>query len=189
MREKIKFTACIALGIITAVQFNRTQADTQIDTNSGSANTYINVTAPTTNNLYLTQAPDFNFSNTEASTSKAVTVTGTVPYNIVNITGTTNGYNLQQKISHFTATVDGRTVTLPLKYFKISVADNTSGTVKGSKGVNILGQAGRVLTGQKNAQGSQTSGATAAEIQLDTTQGIKPGDYQATITNTIVQGL
>lgn len=52
-----------------------------------------------------------------------------------------------------------------------------------------MGQAGRVLTGQTNAQGNQNSGAATAEIQLDTTQTITPSAYQATLTNTLVQGL
>lgn len=96
---------------------------------------------------------------------------------------------MQQKISDFTGTIDGQATTLPLKFFKITVADNSSGTIKGSNAVNILGQAGRILTGQTNAQGNQSSGAATAEIQLDTTQTIKPGAYQATLTNTLVQGL
>lgn len=179
----------ISLMTGTVWQQHSTQADTEIDKDNGSANTYISVTAPTTDNLYLTQAPDFNFSNTEFSTTGSITTTGTVPYNIVNITGNSNGYNLQQKISNFTATINGTTVILPLKYFKISVADNASGTIIGSNSVDILGQAGKVLIGQNNAQGNQTSGATSAEIQLDTSQVINPGDYQATITNTLVQGL
>ncbi|WP_081166380.1 hypothetical protein [Lactococcus garvieae] len=189
MKEKMKFIAVIALTIISAVQLDKVCADTQIDNNNGSANTYINVTAPTTDNLYLTLAPDFNFSNTESSTRGPITVAGTEPYNIVNITGTTRGYNLQQKISNFTAMINGTPTVLPLKYFKISVADNATGTIKGNSGVNVLGQAGRVLTGQPNAQGNQRSGNATAEIELDTTQVIKPGAYQATITNTLVQGL
>lgn len=179
----------ISLMTGTVWQQYSTQADTEIDKDNGSANTYISVTAPTTDNLYLTQAPDFNFANTEASTQGSVTTGGTVPYSIVNITGNANGYNLQQKISDFTGTINGKVTTLPLKYFKIIVADNASGTIKGSSSVNILGQAGRVLTGQTNAQGNQSSGAATAEIQLDTTQTITPGAYQATLTNTLVQGL
>ena len=43
----------------TVWQQHSTQADTEIDKDN-DANTYISVTAPTTDNLYLTQAPDFN---------------------------------------------------------------------------------------------------------------------------------
>ena len=189
MKGKMRNLILISLMTSAIWQQHSTQADTEIDKDNGSANTYITVTAPTTDNLYLTQAPDFNFANTEASTKDSITTRGTVPYSIVNITGNANGYNLQQKISDFTGTIDGKATTLPLKFFKITVADNSSGTIKGSNAVNILGQAGRILTGQTNAQGNQSSGAATAEIQLDTTQTIKPGAYQATLTNTLVQGL
>ncbi|WP_251711880.1 hypothetical protein [Lactococcus ileimucosae] len=190
MKRKMKLISYTALTLIANVIFiSPVHADVQIDTNNGSADTYINVTAPATDNLYLTQAPDFNFSNTEATTTGAISTKGTAAYTILNITGNSNGYNLQQKISEFTGNINGKPTVLPLKYFKISVADNASGTIRGSNAVNILGQAGRVLTGQRNAQGNQTSGGATAEIQLDTTREIKPGAYQATITNTLVQGL
>ncbi|MFK4896120.1 hypothetical protein ACI1TH_04275 [Lactococcus petauri] len=189
MKGKMRILILMSLMASAICQQHSTKADTEIDKDNGTANTYITVTAPTTDNLYLTQAPDFNFANTEASTKGSITTGGTVPYSIVNITGNANGYNLQQKISDFTGTIDGQATTLPLKFFKITVADNASGTIKGSNAVNILGQAGRVLTGQTNAQGNQSSGAATAEIQLDTTQTIKPGAYQATLTNTLVQGL
>ncbi|WP_285007598.1 WxL protein peptidoglycan domain-containing protein [Lactococcus formosensis] len=189
MKGKMRNLILISLMTSAIWQQHGTQADTEIDKDNGSANTYITVTAPTTDNLYLTQAPDFNFANTEASTKDSITTRGTVPYSIVDITGNANGYNLQQKISDFTGTIDGKATTLPLKFFKITVADNASGTIKGSNAVNVLGQAGRVLTGQTNAQGNQSSGAATAEIQLDSTQTIKPGAYQATLTHTLVQGL
>ena len=47
----------ISLMTGTVRQQHSTQADTEIDKDNGSANTYISVTAPTTDNLYLTQAP------------------------------------------------------------------------------------------------------------------------------------
>ena len=70
----------ILMSLMTSAiwQQHSTQADTEIDKDSGTANTYITVTAPTTDNLYLTQAPDFNFANTEASTKGSITTGGTV---------------------------------------------------------------------------------------------------------------
>ena len=106
----------------------------------------------------------------------------------MNITGNANGYNLQQKISDFTGTINGKVITLPLNTSKLLLLTMLR-VIKGSNAVNILGQAGRVLTGQTNAQGNQSSGAATAEIQLDTTQTITPSAYQATLTNTLVQGL
>lgn len=188
MNNKFKLLTGLFLGCLSVTFVNFAQADTQVGDLSIQSNTFINVSAPTVENLYLTQAPDFNFSSLDASVSTALSVKGSSSYGMVNITGTGTGFHLQQTISNFTDTTDP-TLILPIKYFKVTVADNVSGTVIGSSGINILGQAGTVLTGQANASGIQNSGDTSAELQLDTTKTIKPGDYQATITNTLVQGL
>ena len=81
---------------------NPVSSDTAIDSQNSTANGYINVTAPTTNIWSLT-APNFNFG-TQTSSASVINsnATGDGPIRIVNLSGSSTSFSLQQSISDFT---------------------------------------------------------------------------------------
>ena len=157
-------------------------ADTAIDSQNSVANAYINVTAPTTNTWSLT-APNFNFGTQTASSSVINSnATGDAAIKIVNLSGTSTSFSLQQSISDFTLV--SNTVVLPATGFYVSVANRSDGKLIGSSNVNIFKQNGVVLR-----SGTMNSGAVTAQLTVDgTTRVIVTGSYKATITSTLVTG-
>jgi hypothetical protein len=162
-------------------------ADTAIDSQNSVANVYINVTAPTTNTWSLT-APNFNFGTQTASSSVINSnATGDAAIKIVNLSGTSTSFSLQQSISDFTLV--SNTIVLPATGFYVSVANSSDGKLIGSSNVNIFKQNGVVLRSGTGANGTMNSGAVTAQLTVDgTTRVIVTGSYKATITSTLVTG-
>ncbi|WP_219811248.1 hypothetical protein [Bacillus thuringiensis] len=181
----------ISLGSLLSTYQHGVYAATNINSTNETAETFINVTAPTTNNLYLKENPDFDFGSSQVSSANiTLNAQGSSTYTIVNLSGTSNGYQLQQQVSEFTGTdTSGKTITLPLKYFYISVASNAEGTITGSSNVNIYGQNAAVLVGGANARGTQSSGDVTAQLILDNRKNVSAGNYHATITSSLVSGV
>ena len=154
---------------------------------SDTANGYINVTAPTTNIWSLT-APNFNFG-TQTSSASVINsnATGDGPIRIVNLSGSSTSFSLQQSISDFTLV--SSSIVLPTTAFYISVANSADGKLIGSSNINIFKQNGVVLRSGTGANGALTSGAVTAQLTVDgTNKVIVTGSYQATIISTLVTG-
>jgi hypothetical protein len=166
---------------------NSIAADTAIDSQNSVANAYINVVAPTTNIWSLT-APNFNFGTQTASSSVINSnATGDAPIKIVNLSGTSTSFSLQQSVSDFTLV--SSTSVLPTTAFTVSVANSADGKLIGSSNVNIFKQNAVVLRSGTGANGTLTSGAVTAQLTVDgTSKVIITGSYKATITSTLVTG-
>lgn len=166
---------------------NPVSSDTAIDSKNSTANGYINVTAPTTNIWSLT-APNFNFG-TQTSSASVINsnATGDGPIRIVNLSGSSTSFSLQQSISDFTLV--SSSIVLPTTAFYISVANSADGKLIGNSNINIFKQNGVVLRSGTGANGALTSGAVTAQLTVDgTNKVIVTGSYQATIISTLVTG-
>jgi hypothetical protein len=167
-------------------------ADTQIDDFNMQSDAFITVSAPEVNALSLTNVPSFDFGIADAVNTQIILDTkGDSPYTIVDLTGTGNGYKVQTKIGDFSGTNDkGQPITFKMDHFYLSVANN-AGTIIGNSKVDIYNANAIVLSGNENASGTQSSGEVGAEIVMNSTtpQYIAAGNYQATITHSLVSGI
>lgn len=164
------------------------KADTAIDNQNSTANAFINVVAPTTN-IWSITAANFNFGQQIAtSTTVTANASGDSPITIVNLSGTSNSFNVQQSISDFT--INNGSIILPTLGFYITIANSSDGRLIGASNVNIFKQNGQVITSGTNANGQMTSGAVTASLVVDgANHVISPGTYNATLTSTLVSGV
>lgn len=160
------------------------------DTMNGTAT--ITVVAPTTDALSLTETPNIDFGTaTIGAVSGVLPGTTDKPYTVVDLRGGSTGYRVQVEASDFTLKTD-TTKKLPVTAMLLKVADSTNGELTGtSSDVNVLGQQGVVLTGGADSNGTQVSGDVTAGLTLDGTKvgSLKVGEYQATVTHSIVSGV
>jgi|GEM_PF-1429250 len=189
--KKRKLLGLIAIFLFWNCQ-NVSAADTQIDEQNSTAQMFINVRTSATTPLYLENAPTFDFAQIKYSIFSEVikgNAKGNLPFSIVDLSGTGKGYELQQQVTDLTLTDSGgNALALSLEYFNISVQDNADTSIIGTNSVNIYGQSATVLLGQGQASGRKHSGEVSAEFAIKGKNLQKIGEYQATITNTLVAG-
>lgn len=152
----------------------------------------LTVVAPSTDTLDLVTTPNIDFGTTTISDrTNLINGTTDTPYTIVDLRGGNTGYRVQVEASNFILKSDGKTI-LPVTTVAMNVSNNASGTLKGSgSDTNIFEQQAVVLTGNADSNGTQISGKVTASLTLDPEklQSLKVGEYQATLTHSIVSGI
>jgi hypothetical protein len=170
-------------------------ADTAVDTQNSTSSSFINVVAPGSNAFYLKTNPEnFDFGTIPVDfTTKNVSETATIsPFQVVNITGNGQKFELQAQLSDFTGIgTTNSGIDLPLKDFIVTVGDSSDGamTGTGNSGVNIYKQAGILLNGGVDATGLIHSGNVSAQIDIDATQIRNFDSFQGTINYSLVNGI
>lgn len=154
--------------------------------------TTLTVVAPSADTLDLVTTPNIDFGTTTISDHpELIQGTADQPYTIVDLRGGNTGYHVQVEASNFTLKQDSKTI-LPVTAVMMNTSSNASGTLIGSgSDANIYGQKAIVLTGTTEANGTQISGKVTASLMLDPEklQSLKVGEYQATLTHSIVAGI
>ncbi|MDR3240570.1 MAG: hypothetical protein LBT37_00170 [Lactobacillaceae bacterium] len=175
------------ISIMTLVFASSFYTNAEAVTNgNGTAN--INVTAPSTNALYMTAYPSFDFG-TAKNTVQQVVASGDQPYTIVDLRGGSSGFQIQAKISDFTI-ANNSAKKLPVIDFILSVADSTDGSVQGSSQINIFNQNGTVIRAGADTNGLNVSGGANATLNLLNKTGLSTGvQYNAIITHSLVAGI
>lgn len=152
----------------------------------------LTVVAPSTDTLDLVTTPNIDFGTTTiADRTNIINGITDTPYTIVDLRGGNTGYRVQVEASNFILKSDGQTI-LPVTAVAMNVSNNASGTLKGSgSDTNIFGQQAVVLTGNADSNGTQISGKVTASLTFDQEklQSLKVGEYQATLTHSIVSGI
>ncbi len=181
--------------------------ETQLD---GRASVDVSASVPENERLRLLKTPDIDFGRVtfhdelvadllfEASVSNA--------FEILNITGSGAGFHVNQKYSHFTASLENGSApyVLPVRAIELSVTGGPTTMINATNSIayGLLNPEqpepeygpieARVLTGLPDANGFLTSGTLRAEMIIDGKrlgEIVPEEEYEATITTTIVSGL
>lgn len=181
------FSWSLGILIITSTMVGIVSADT---TTNGTAT--LTVVAPSTNALTLMSTPNIDFGTaTIGSINGTLPGTSDKPYTILDLRGGSTGYRVQVEASNFTSKTDSSKL-LPVTAVMMNVANSTNGELTGTgSAVNIFGQQAVVLTGGADSNGTQVSGDITSGLTLDTSKvgSLKVGEYQATVTHSIVSGI
>lgn len=194
--NKDTITLMVMAAVFSSGNFcTQLHADTSVDTHNSVSSSFIDVVAPTNNAFYLKTNPEnFDFGTIPIDfTTKNVSETATIShFQVVNITGNGQNFELQAQLSDFTgAGTTNSGINLPLKDFIVTVGDSSDGTMTGtgSSGVNIYKQTGVLLNGGEDARGLIHSGNVSAQIDIDATQIKNFDSFQGTINYSLVNGI
>lgn len=156
----------------------------------------ITFTGDTTKGLTLDHVPNFDFQTRTLTSNMNSQYTADGEYiQVTDLTGSSNGYIVSAKADQLAYENDNG-IKLPMATsngFLFTTTDgkaddSTHGQITGNGAVNIYGNdAVTVASGNKNANGTNKSGKTTAQLNLNNNT-IKAGTYSGNIDYTLASG-